>query len=357
MYYIKYILSIYRPPLVSGIIPVQDDFLTLSRWAATLCQRYYVRWYLQLSPLDLHDNSGARAVHQAKPIAEFGGQASFHAQCVCEFPKPDQTHAQSCAIPLPQPDLSKSAWVHHLHKEIPIAKHDCCQVTHGEYSARQDSEGECHSVLHGNRQYYIRKQRHFHHCGEAQYGFRLQKPGLFGADLLRQVDCSVLLGKIWTDTSSPKIWGWMYRSIFKKKHKKHRNAWRLSAQGTWVYEIPSSKGGMSHCPKAAIPQATALPSLRSSTVWHVPAETWVYDIPTSNGGMSHCPASLFPQVATLPSLRRRIVCLPPAETSVYIIFSSKGGMLHWPQQFFPQATALPSLRRSTVWSPPAETWV
>ena len=37
--------------------------------------------------------------------------------------------------------------------------------------------------------------------------------------------------------------------------------------------IPSSRGGRLHCPSLLLPQATAVPSLRRSTVWSMPAET------------------------------------------------------------------------------------
>ena len=41
---------------------------------------------------------------------------------------------------------------------------------------------------------------------------------------------------------------------------------------TWVYVLPFSKRGMFHCPRIFLTHATALPSLRRSTV-RPPAET------------------------------------------------------------------------------------
>ena len=42
----------------------------------------------------------------------------------------------------------------------------------------------------------------------------------------------------------------------------------------WLYVSPASKEGMLHRPsRLAAPMATALPSLRRSTVWLSPAET------------------------------------------------------------------------------------
>ena len=114
---------------------------------------------------------------------------------------------------------------------------------------------------------------------------------------------------------------------------------------------------MLHCPASFLPQATTWPSLRKSTEWRPPAETWVYDRPSSKGGMSHCPSELSPQETALPSFRRRSVWRPPVETWVYDMSLSNGGMSNCLSPRLPQATAVPSLRRSTVCLSFAETWV
>ena len=111
---------------------------------------------------------------------------------------------------------------------------------------------------------------------------------------------------------------------------------------------------MMHFPWRFEPQATAWPSLLRSTVLLSPAETWLYEIPSSEGGMLHCPSVLLPQATAWPSLLRSTVCHPPAETWQYESLLSKGGMLHCPLKFEPQATAWPSFLRSTVCSPPAD---
>ena len=71
--------------------------------------------------------------------------------------------------------------------------------------------------------------------------------------------------------------------------------WSSPAE-TCVYDIPSVKGGMSHWPWSFFPQATALPSLRRSTVWWWPAETCVYECPASKGGSLHCKKKSVPQL-------------------------------------------------------------
>ena len=125
---------------------------------------------------------------------------------------------------------------------------------------------------------------------------------------------------------------------------------------TPVYVVPSSKGGILHCPSVFFPHATAWPSLWRSTVWLRPAETWVNMIPSSKAGMSHCPSRFFPQATARPSLLRITVWSSPAETWMYVIPSSNGGILYCPWSFSPKATASPSLRRSTLWALPADTF-
>ena len=53
-----------------------------------------------------------------------------------------------------------------------------------------------------------------------------------------------------------------------------------------------------------VPRVTAQPSLRRSTVRNAPAETWVYQVPSSKDGMLHCPSLWSPQATTWPSLLR-----------------------------------------------------
>ncbi len=52
---------------------------------------------------------------------------------------------------------------------------------------------------------------------------------------------------------------------------------------------------MLHCLSRFEPHATTWPSLLRSTVCFPPAETWMYENPSSKGGMVHCPTSLWPQ--------------------------------------------------------------
>ena len=74
-----------------------------------------------------------------------------------------------------------------------------------------------------------------------------------------------------------------------------------------LYDIPSSKGGISYSRTWFPPQATTVPLLRRSSVWTKPAETWVYDMPGSKDGISHCSTSVPPKATTLPSLRE-VLC-------------------------------------------------
>ena len=60
--------------------------------------------------------------------------------------------------------------------------------------------------------------------------------------------------------------------------------------------------------KKLLPQATARPSLRRSTVCAAPAASWVYLTPRFKGGMSHRPKRWHPQATARPSLRRSTVC-------------------------------------------------
>ena len=67
--------------------------------------------------------------------------------------------------------------------------------------------------------------------------------------------------------------------------------------------------GVLHTALLCSPTATALPSLRRSTVWKCPAAICVYTIPSSKGGISHCPLRFLPVATTVPSLRWQPQCL------------------------------------------------